>query len=173
MWSPGPTTALTFQRERAREISVILGSQTVCGPSTLFDRRSAITILSGRPLKKRRGSSQCHAVEALVVAPMILVLDEASSSPGGNYFSGRMRFLRVWCQHSILPWVWGCSGTPDLAHDLRLDPFGEVLAGAIAAGHLRLVPPGAASQVWCASGGSDKGEPVFARAAGVPSPVHP
>ena len=47
------------------------------------------------------GVGRGDVVEALVVAAVVVVLDE-----------GLDLFLRVWCQRSILPWVWGCSGAP-------------------------------------------------------------
>ena len=53
-----------------------------------------------------------EVIQALVVAPVVVVLDEGADlgfEITGQIieFSSRIRFLRVWRQRSILPWVWG------------------------------------------------------------------
>jgi hypothetical protein len=57
-----------------------------------------------------------QVLEAFVVAPVIVVLDEARDLgfeiASQVIFSSRMRFLSVWCQRSILPWVCGWHGAP-------------------------------------------------------------
>ena len=57
------------------------------------------------------GVCWCHIAQAFVVAVMIIVLDERLDL--GFEISGQEvvfladAVLRVWCQRSILPWVWG------------------------------------------------------------------
>ena len=54
-----------------------------------------------------------EVIQALVIAPVVVVLDEGADV--GFEITGQVivleqdpvRFLRVWCQRSILPWVWG------------------------------------------------------------------
>ena len=59
------------------------------------------------------GVGWCHVVEALVVAPMVVLLDEGvvlglKVSGAGSSFPAGCGSLRVWCQRLILPWV--CLG---------------------------------------------------------------
>ena len=74
-----------------------------------------------------------HVVQALVVALVIVVLDERRD-PGVEVagpevlfrFSSRMRLLRVWCQRSILALRMGMErSAADIAHVLRLDVIGQ------------------------------------------------
>jgi hypothetical protein len=50
-------------------------------------------------------------IQALMVAPVVVMLDERCGLrlqiTGEVIVSSRMRFLSVWCQRSILLWVWG------------------------------------------------------------------
>ena len=50
-----------------------------------------------------------EVVEALVIAPMVVAIDEgrdlAFEIARQEVVLSRMRFLSVWCQRSILPWV--------------------------------------------------------------------
>ena len=52
-----------------------------------------------------------EVIQALVVAPVVVVLDESAELgfeiTGQIIVLQQIRFLRVWCQRSILPWVWG------------------------------------------------------------------
>ncbi len=57
-----------------------------------------------------------RVVEALVVAPVVVMLDEGCDL--GFEVAGQEVVLQEdsvfegWCQRSILPWVWGCIGAP-------------------------------------------------------------
>ena len=69
------------------------------------------------------GVGRRHVCQALVVASVVVVLDEGADL--GLEVAGQevvfeqdaviryadLRFM-VWCQRSILPWVWGCIGAP-------------------------------------------------------------
>ena len=62
------------------------------------------------------GIGRGDVLEALVVAPMVVVLDERLDL---TFEVSRQEVvfqedavLEVWCQRSILPWVWGWSGAP-------------------------------------------------------------
>ena len=52
-----------------------------------------------------------HVVQALVISLVIVVLDErfdlAFEVAGQEVVFLADAVLRVWCQRSILPWVWG------------------------------------------------------------------
>ena len=48
-----------------------------------------------------------HIAQAFVVAVMIIVLDERLEVAGQEVVFLADAVLRVWCQRSILPWVWG------------------------------------------------------------------
>ena len=56
-------------------------------------------------------------VDALVVTAVVVVVDEGGDLgfevAGRKKFSNRMRFLRVWCQRSILPWANSCLAQTD------------------------------------------------------------
>ena len=57
-------------------------------------------------------------VEALVIASMIVVLDEGCDLgleiawQKVVFEQDAVRFFIVWCQRSIFPWVWGWLGDP-------------------------------------------------------------
>lgn len=57
------------------------------------------------------GIGGCDVAQAFVVTAMVVMLDErldlGLKVTGQEGVSSRMRFLRVRCQRSILPWVWG------------------------------------------------------------------
>lgn len=57
-----------------------------------------------------------QVVQALVIAPMIVALDEGLDLvfkvSRMKWFSRTMRFFKVLSQRSILPCVWGCIGAP-------------------------------------------------------------
>jgi hypothetical protein len=51
-----------------------------------------------------------------VVAAAVVVFDEGLDLrfeiAGQEVVFQQMRFFRVWCLRSILPWVWGWNGAP-------------------------------------------------------------
>ena len=55
-----------------------------------------------------------HVVEALVIAPVVAMLDEGADLglkvAGQEVVFQEDSVLQVSCQRSILPWVWGCMG---------------------------------------------------------------
>jgi hypothetical protein len=72
-------------------------------------------------LENGRGAAEVdvgrrEAAEVLVGSAVVAMLDEGGDgvleAPGRKQFSSRMRFLSVWCQRSILPWVCGWFGAP-------------------------------------------------------------
>jgi len=76
-------------------------------PFTLFDDGSypAEVGVSGR-----------YVVQAPVVTLVVVVLDEGLDLglkvAGQEVVLQQDAVFNVWCQRSILPWVWGCIGTP-------------------------------------------------------------
>jgi hypothetical protein len=62
------------------------------------------------------GISGCHVLQALVIALVVVMLDEgldlAFEVAGQEIVLQQDAVFRVWCQRSILPWVWGCIGAP-------------------------------------------------------------
>ena len=97
----------------------MLGDELAVLQAPMFDGLSLdpLTLFDDGCSPAEVGIGGCHVFQALVVALVIVVLDEGLDlglkiAGQEAVFQQHALFFRVWCQRSILPWFCGWNGAP-------------------------------------------------------------